>query len=126
MWLGNVLPRIRELGDRVTRGARDQLVGMERFPIPDVPFFNMPMPQMMDFQAVGFDLNHPHQQPPLRPPTYDAPPLPKAGFTRSNTKGEVSMVCPGCDEELGVGDEIKRQVWVVRMCGHVRIILNHI
>lgn len=52
--------------------------------------------------------------------TYKPPsPLPE-GFTRSIGEDDV-VVCPNCDEELGTGDEIKQQVFVVKNCGHVRL-----
>ena len=61
----------------------------------------------------------PRTQPPV--PTYDAPSLPRDGFTRSPTEDDI-LVCPNCEEELGVGDDdLKRQVWVVKSCGHVSI-----
>jgi hypothetical protein len=49
------------------------------------------------------------------------PPLDAApeGFTRNPTEEDV-LVCPNCDAELSVGnDEVKRQVWLVKGCGHV-------
>jgi hypothetical protein len=52
-------------------------------------------------------------------PTYEEPPPAREGFTRSAEEGDV-VVCPNCDGELGVGDtDEKRQVWVVKGCGHV-------
>jgi len=70
------------------------------------------LPQMMDYENAGFALATP-------PPTYKAPSPAQEGFTRSPTEEDV-LVCPNCDQELGAGeDELKRQVWVVRSCGHV-------
>ena len=77
---------------------------------------------IMDYEAVAFDLNgdtgpSAAAEPPV--PTYDAPSPPRKGFSRNPGEDEVA-VCPKCDEELGVGEnEIKRQVWVVKNCGHV-------
>ena len=81
------------------------------------------VPDNLNFLQAGFDYerpSRPQQQPRL--PTYEAPPAPQDGFTRS-PKEEDTLVCPHCDDELGVGDEeVKRQVWVVKACGHVRIL----
>ena len=78
------------------------------------------VPDNLNFLQAGFDYerpSRPQQQPRL--PTYEAPPAPQHGFTRS-PKEEDTLVCPHCDDELGVGDEeVKRQVWVVKACGHV-------
>lgn len=68
----------------------------------------------------GFNLNHPSQ--PVRHarlPTYEPPPPPRGGFTRDLMEEDV-LVCPNCDDELGVGeDDMTRQVWIVKGCGHV-------
>jgi hypothetical protein len=46
------------------------------------------------------------------------PPAPE-GFTRNPAEEDV-LVCPACDAELSVGEEeVKRQVWLVKKCGHV-------
>ena len=89
----------------------------------DQDHFNLP--NMLDFQSVGFDLDFPQRQPPTEPnlPTYEAPPEPREGFTRSSKADDDNdvMVCVNCEDELGVGeDDVKRQVWFVRSCGHVR------
>ena len=75
-------------------------------------------PGALDFDIVPFNLHHNGQPvPPL--PVYEAPPPPRPGFTRSPTEGDT-VVCPNCNEELGIGeDDTKRQVWVVKKCGHV-------
>ena len=74
----------------------------------------------LDFQTVAFDLAQPDRPPARAPPRYSAPqPVPE-GFTRS-PKEEDTVICPNCDAELGQGEtEEKRQIWVVRSCGHVR------
>ncbi|KAF2104905.1 hypothetical protein NA57DRAFT_71106 [Rhizodiscina lignyota] len=75
----------------------------------------------MDFATVGFDMGMEQEQ--EREPAYPiaiVPPSPAPqGFTRTPKEEEV-MVCPNCDDELGVGNtDEKRQVWVVKKCGHV-------
>lgn len=76
----------------------------------------------MNYEAIPFDLNN-HTgpsaaaDPPV--PTYEPPSPPRKGFSRSPMEDEVA-VCPQCNDELGIGeDETKRQVWVVKACGHV-------
>lgn len=77
-------------------------------------------PSHLNFVRPGFQLEPQAQRAPP-PPTYNAPPAPRKGFTRS-PKEDDTLICPNCEEELGVGkDEIKRQVWVVKSCGHVCI-----
>lgn len=80
--------------------------------------FDFVAPDQLDFERPGFNMgNAPRSQPP--PPTYDPPPPPRPGFTRT-PKEEDILVCPNCDEELGKGDDdVKRQVWIVKSCGHV-------
>ncbi len=77
-------------------------------------------PGDLDFFAPAFNYDNPsrpQQQPRL--PTYDPPSPAKPGFTRSPNDDDT-LVCPHCDDELGVGDsDVKRQVWVVKACGHV-------
>lgn len=83
---------------------------------------NVPGP--MDYTTIGFGLAI-EQEPPPRPPTpkYSPPPDPGPGFTRSPEEDDVLM-CPNCKDELGLGrtDE-KKQVWIVKACGHVSAIL---
>lgn len=76
---------------------------------------------MLDFSEVAFDLGihggRAAEPPP--PPTYDAPEKAPEGFTRSPGEDDV-LLCPNCGDELCVGDdELKRQVWLVKGCGHV-------
>jgi hypothetical protein len=75
---------------------------------------------VMDFDLVGFNIG-PHVREPEPPaPTYEAPEKAPEGFTRSPEEEGSALVCPNCDEELCVGDDdVKRQVWVVKACGHV-------
>lgn len=80
------------------------------------------LPGDLDFVTQGFQMGEVAVARPVQPalPTYDAPPPPRPGFTRS-PKEEDALICPNCEEELGTGaDEAKRQVWVVKACGHVR------
>jgi len=54
-------------------------------------------------------------------PTYRAPPPAPDGFTRSGQEGDI-LVCPNCERELCSGDtEVKRQVWIIKGCGHVSL-----
>ncbi|KAI9751403.1 MAG: hypothetical protein M1835_001220 [Candelina submexicana] len=76
------------------------------------------MPINLDFEAIGFPMQHPQSGPPP-PPTYKAPSPPRPGFTRS-PGDQDTVVCPNCDRELGTGDEVdERQVFVAKGCGHV-------
>ncbi|KAL8683790.1 MAG: hypothetical protein Q9186_000276 [Xanthomendoza sp. 1 TL-2023] len=80
------------------------------------------LPGDLDFVTQGFRMGDvTARQPQPAPPTYDAPSPARKGFTRS-PKEEDMLVCPNCENELGTGkDDIKRQVWVVKACGHVRM-----
>lgn len=102
------------------RALGEELVGIEGDLAAAGRFFQAP--DHLNFLQAGFNYeqpSRPQQQP--RPPTYDPPPPAQRGFTRSPNEDDF-LVCPHCDDELGVGDdEVKRQVWVVRACGHVRI-----
>ncbi|KAL8873699.1 MAG: hypothetical protein Q9174_000862 [Haloplaca sp. 1 TL-2023] len=80
------------------------------------------LPGDLDFVTTGFHIgeNALARPPQPAPPTYDAPAPPREGFTRSPGEGDV-LVCPNCEEELGIGvDKVKREVWVAKTCGHVR------
>ena len=85
-----------------------------------LPSGNIELPTQMDYFAPAFDLEHPtRRQPQPRLPTYGPPAPAQEGFTRTPNEDDV-LVCPNCDDELGLGDdEVKRQVWVVKACGHV-------
>ena len=111
------LPGFAELdfSTRVAR-TREELVGWQGFAGPE----HLNIPNMLDFRSVGFDLDYPHHQGPQpRPPTYEAPPTPRTGFTRSPREDDY-LACADCETELGIGeDEAKRQVWVNKPCGHV-------
>ncbi len=78
------------------------------------------MPINLDFEAIGFPMQHQQNGPPP-PPTYKAPSPPRPGFTRS-PGDQDTVICPNCDRELGTGDEEdERQVFVAKGCGHVCI-----
>lgn len=86
-------------------------------------------PGLLDFQMVGFRLGNeePDYQQAPPPPTYQAPPPAPEGFTRSPTEDGGPLICPNCEEELCVGeDEVKRQVWIVKACGHVSPLEFHL
>ncbi|KAL8951352.1 MAG: hypothetical protein Q9222_002672 [Ikaeria aurantiellina] len=83
---------------------------------------NIILPGDLDFVTQGFRMGDVASVRPAQPalPTYDAPSAPRSGYTRSPKEGDV-LVCPNCEEELGTGqDDCKRQVWVIKACGHVR------
>lgn len=79
----------------------------------------------MDYnaQSRGFTLaqtERPPEPPVQPPPVLETLPPVRQGFTRSPKEDDV-LVCPSCMDELSIGDdEVKRQVWVVKACGHVR------
>ncbi|MCJ1284020.1 hypothetical protein MMC26_003351 [Xylographa opegraphella] len=76
-------------------------------------------PGTLDFDIVPFNLHHDGRTVPPPLPTYEAPSAPRPGFTRSPAETDT-VICPNCNEELGIGeDAVKRQVWVVKKCGHV-------
>jgi hypothetical protein len=87
-----------------------------------------------DFEGITFDYAQPafalggaleagvgSSTPDRRPsPPYKPPPAAAEGFTRK-IEEEDEVVCVSCGDELGAGeDEVKRQVWVAKQCGHVR------
>jgi hypothetical protein len=78
------------------------------------------MAPVLDFDAIGFDLGPRVREAPPPPATYTPPSAAPEGFTRSPEEEGGPLICPNCEEELCVGrDEIKRQVWIVKGCGHV-------
>ena len=82
-----------------------------------LPAFNQPD---LNFETVGFDMGRHNVPAAPRPrPIYEAPSAPPEGFIRTPAE-EDTVICPNCDCELGQGDdETKRQIWVIRSCGHV-------
>lgn len=79
----------------------------------------------LNFGAVAFDMGYedgPPEAPAPPPPTYNAPAPAPEGFTRSPQEEDV-LLCPNCEDELCTGDsDQKRQVWLIKGCGHVRTI----
>lgn len=76
------------------------------------------IPGNLDFETPAFPVHH-HASTAPSLPVYERPPPPRSGFTRSAAEDDT-IICPNCKEELGIGDsERKRQVWVVKKCGHV-------
>ncbi|KAF2646180.1 hypothetical protein P280DRAFT_464420 [Massarina eburnea CBS 473.64] len=74
----------------------------------------------MHYGHAAFNLGYRdvEEEPPAAP-TYNAPQQAPAGFTRSPQE-EDTLICPNCEEELCKGEtEQKRQVWIVKSCGHV-------
>ena len=82
---------------------------------------------MLDYDAVPFHLNGeagPSAAPEPPVPTYDAPSAPQEGYSRNPAEDEVA-ICPNCNEELATGEsELKRQMWVVKGCGHVSSLIH--
>ncbi|KAF9700709.1 hypothetical protein EKO04_002033 [Ascochyta lentis] len=73
----------------------------------------------LNFGVVGFDMGYDGNQAEPPPPTYEAPPPAPEGFTRSPEEEDV-LICPNCDSELCKGDDdVKRQVWIAKQCGHI-------
>lgn len=113
------------------RGSRHQLphghpLHREADRADDVMFMaavpQIELPGSLDFIRQGFAMGHvPQPQPPPPPPTYEAPPKPRSGYSRSPKEDDV-LICPNCEDELGVGkDDVKKQVWVAKKCGHVSL-----
>jgi len=77
-------------------------------------------PGIMNYDLPGFGLGGDAR---TREPTpeYHAPPALPQGFTGDPTEDEA-VVCPACGDELALGEsEEKRQVWIVKNCGHVSL-----
>lgn len=86
--------------------------------LDDANLDHLVLPTHLDFETQGFPMGR-NPRPSVPPPTYEPPASPRKGFTRTPKEEEI-LICPNCNEELGVGeDEVKRQVWVVKSCGHV-------
>lgn len=110
------------------RGLRPPIMAVDEFVPREDPMFvnadpDLDLPGHLDFYTQGFpmgpmaQIGHMVRQP--APPTYDAPSPPRTGYTRAPKEDDI-LVCPNCERELGVGDtEIKKQVWVIKRCGHV-------
>lgn len=89
---------------------------------PSQPTFLRPT---FDYMAaafhLGFDFDDTEDEPVIpATPVYNSPPEAAPGYTRSPQEDD-SLVCPNCGDELCSGEtEQKRQVWIVKNCGHVR------
>ena len=117
-------PLLHPFNALLHRDVSSQTPPRNQFPDVDVDTIfvntghNMVLPGELDFSTQGFLMGD-VPRPPPPPPTYDAPSAPREGFTRSPREEDV-LICPNCEEELGTGDnESKRQVWVIKSCGHV-------
>ena len=114
-------PFAARVNTNTPRTHEDELIEWENF-----PGGNFELPAHLDYLMPAFNLEEPaaRRQPQPRLPTYDPPTPAPEGFTRTPKEDDV-LVCPNCDDELGLGDdEVKRQVWVVKACGHVREIFS--
>lgn len=80
----------------------------------------MSLPGFLNYEAQAFSLAG---QDPIRQAAPAIEPLPPArkGFVRAPVEDENAVpVCPNCEMELCMGDtELKKQVFVVKGCGHV-------
>ena len=105
------------------RGAMPSIFGATEdndFPRHDARLFTGMMPAFLNYETVAFNVGTGDEDIRLPLPKFDPPPPAPEGFTRDPTE-EDTIVCPNCEEELAVGEsEEKRQVWVVKGCGHVR------
>jgi hypothetical protein len=88
--------------------------GGSEFAIPD-----------LNYATAAFDLGFPggpDRSNSTSPGSYQAPPKAPEGFTRSPVEEDV-LICPKCGNVLCEGEtDLKKQVWAVRACGHVRTI----
>lgn len=93
---------------------------IHRHPGEAAPFH---LPGALNYAAAAFDINiRPPPEPPRASPILEPLPPARDGFTRSPAEGDA-LVCPSCGDELCTGDDdLKRQVWVIKSCGHVRLL----
>lgn len=89
-------------------------------PGPDASEFAMPD---LNYATAAFDLGFaggPDRSNSTSPGSYQAPAKASDGFTRSPEEDDV-LICPKCEGILCEGEtDLKRQVWAVKACGHVR------
>lgn len=80
---------------------------------------NMPN---LDFTSAGFELytnDDLEDQNASREKSLEPLKPVRDGFTRSPEEGQ-ELICPNCKDELCTGEtEVKRQIWVIKACGHV-------
>jgi pre-mRNA-processing factor 19 len=82
------------------------------------------MRNMFTYDAPAFDMGLPggNRAP---SPKYEPPKDAAPGFTRTPGEDEV-VVCPNCGDELATGsDEMKQELWVIKVCGHVSCLEFH-
>lgn len=120
--LGDHLQNFHHFWTRAGSEGRQRILeaGGLRQPVRELPHSTNLPPIDLDYDLPGFQMatDPGLPRPPL--PTYSSPPPVRPGFTRSPQDDDI-LVCPNCDEELGSNDdELKRQVWVIKSCGHVR------
>ncbi|KAF2762753.1 hypothetical protein EJ05DRAFT_495616 [Pseudovirgaria hyperparasitica] len=98
------------------RGNMNEILDMGHGRLGRIAGFQLP--GLLDFDAVGFHIAQPRAPTPPAP-TYEAPSPAPLGFTRSPEEDEI-LICPNCQDELCTGnDDTKRQVWIIRACGHI-------
>jgi hypothetical protein len=110
----------RMLVDRhLLRPVMPQITG-NRTPLSVDDIANFRAPNLDYEQQPAFPIHRRELSEPGRHlPTYTTPGKPRDGYTRSAGEDDA-IVCPNCDEELGVGEtDIKRQCWISKKCGHV-------
>jgi len=84
--------------------------------------FMTSMPGMLQYSTSAFSYNSPTQPAPRpRRNSYKAPVPAAEGFTRC-LEDENVPVCPHCEEELGVGEGRKQEIYIAKPCGHVSIV----
>lgn len=89
--------------------------------LPRLPALDAFQRPRLNYEAQGFELiGAAHSSPPPRSISpYKAPRAAVPGFARKVEEDEI-VVCPHCSDELGTGDDdLKKQTWVVKQCGHV-------
>jgi hypothetical protein len=116
----NFMPMLQRVTQGRRQGVRARVVfqgagpAMTRFEAPE-----------MDFRMAAFDVGYGFNMMPdedraetASPPTIPPSAAPE-GFTRSPAEGD-ELICPNCEEELCKGNsDLKKQVWIVKACGHV-------
>jgi hypothetical protein len=111
---GGGLQRLMGLGGAREPELRRQAPGRPR----ENTIIQFAAPEL-NFAAVGFDLGFERERPDPPAPTYKKPDAASEGFTRSPEEDEV-LICPNCTDELCSGTtDLKKQVWIVKGCGHV-------
>jgi hypothetical protein len=82
--------------------------------------YNLIRDMIFDYQQPAFDLGIDGGNRPASP-KYEPPRDAAPGFTRTPGEDEV-VVCPNCGDELATGhNEMKQELWVIKVCGHVSL-----